>query len=502
MITRPLPRPSILSSIFSMRSRRSSSKTEESVEEDDRKRAGFQGDTISSRRKKSRGSNSGNGGNTGDEGKMSGGVIGAYGSGIDKSSERSEEVFPGEAGEARKSKRLSLAFLSMYNDYGKLGSSLERCKMVGREQAKQELFEIVKAFHACKQEDGQSVSSYLLKMKSYLDTLECLGYAMPKELGHEEDTSAMLKLYEKGIPKKAETPAVLAIQEGKIQKDKKKLQRAKGKDKGKNKLSYAPKTKIPLSPKRDNPAKDSICHHCKEVGHWRRNCPSYHGELKKRKNASEASTSGIITIELYAFPNNTWVYDMGCGTHICNTSQGLRKSKKLKHGALSLYMGNGMRTAVEAIGSFDLILPTGLIIVLDNCLFVPIVTRGVVSISCLVKNGYIHTFTNYGIFVSKDNVFYFNVILRDGSYEIDMHNIYPNVSSSYNVSNKKAKHGLDSYYLWHCRLGHINKKRMDMLQRDGLLQPTHDESHEKFKSCISEKMARKHFPLWKELRIC
>nr|GEX92729.1 hypothetical protein [Tanacetum cinerariifolium] len=37
--------------------------------------------------------------------------------------------------------------------------------------------------------------------------------------------------------------------------------RGKVKAKGKNKLAYAPKTKIPLPPKRDNPAKDSICHH-------------------------------------------------------------------------------------------------------------------------------------------------------------------------------------------------------------------------------------------------
>ncbi|GJZ14041.1 zinc finger, CCHC-type containing protein [Tanacetum coccineum] len=35
---------------------------------------------------------------------------------------------------------------------------------------------------------------------------------------------------------------------------------------------------------------------------------------------------------------------------------------------------------------------------------------------------------------------------------------------------------------------------MDMLQRDGLLQPTHDESHKQCKSCISGKMARKPFP--------
>ncbi|GJW27123.1 retrotransposon protein, putative, ty1-copia subclass [Tanacetum coccineum] len=35
---------------------------------------------------------------------------------------------------------------------------------------------------------------------------------------------------------------------------------------------------------------------------------------------------------------------------------------------------------------------------------------------------------------------------------------------------------------------------MDMLQRDKLLQPTHDESHEKCKSCIFGKMAWKPFP--------
>ncbi|GJT88238.1 hypothetical protein Tco_1069955 [Tanacetum coccineum] len=145
------------------------------------------------------------------------------------------------------------------------------------EQAKYELFETVKAFHSCKHEEGQSVSSYLLKMKSYLDTLERLGYAMPKVLGVSlilnslnkdydqfvqkynmhiigkmlAELHAMLKLHEKGIPKKVKTPTMLAIQEGRIQKDKKKkLQGAKGKGKGKNNLAYDPKPKIlPLSKK-------------------------------------------------------------------------------------------------------------------------------------------------------------------------------------------------------------------------------------------------------------
>ncbi|GJW58879.1 zinc finger, CCHC-type containing protein, partial [Tanacetum coccineum] len=199
------------------------------------------------------------------------------------------------------------------------------------EEDKQELFETVKAFHACKQEEGQSVSSYLLKMKSYLDTLERLGYAMQNELGvslilnslnkdydqfvqnynmHSmgktiAELHAMLNLCEKGIPKKAETPIMLAVREGKIQKYKRKPRGAKGKDKGKNKLAYASKPKISPPPKRDNPTKDSVCHHYKEVGHWKRNCPSNQVELKKRKEASMDSTSGIFTIELYAFPYKT-----------------------------------------------------------------------------------------------------------------------------------------------------------------------------------------------------
>ncbi|GKF54324.1 hypothetical protein Tco_0161234 [Tanacetum coccineum] len=72
----------------------------------------------------------------------------------------------------------------------------------------------------------------------------------------------------------------------------------------------------------------------KEEGHWKRNCPVYLAELMKKKKS--------------------------------NTKQGLGGAKKLKRGSLYLYVGNGVSAEVEAIGSFDLVLPNGLIIVLDN----------------------------------------------------------------------------------------------------------------------------------------
>ncbi|GJX16751.1 putative reverse transcriptase domain-containing protein [Tanacetum coccineum] len=122
-----------------------------------------------------------------------------------------------------------------------------------------------------------------------------------------------------------------------------------------------------------------------------------HDELKKNK-ASTSGTSSIFTIELFLFPkSNSWIYDTGYGTRICNTIQGLKGYRKLIQRILDMYVGNGNSATVEAIGSFDLILPSGMILVLDNY--------------------------NGAILVSKDNVFYFNAIPRDGIFEIDMHNL-------------------------------------------------------------------------------
>ncbi|GKA75073.1 retrotransposon protein, putative, ty1-copia subclass [Tanacetum coccineum] len=96
--------------------------------------------------------------------------------------------------------------------------------------------------------------------------------------------------------------------------------------------------------------------------------------------------------------------------------------------------------------------------------------------------------------VSKYDVLYFNAIPRDGIYEIDMHNLVPNVNSIYTVSNKRAKHNLDSTYLWYCHLAHISKKHIENMQQEGLLKSTDDESIDQCVSCLLGKMTRKPFP--------
>nr|GFB27647.1 hypothetical protein [Tanacetum cinerariifolium] len=98
-------------------------------------------------------------------------------------------------------------------------------------------------FHSCKQEEGQSASSYVLKMKGYIDNLERLGHHVTLGLGvsliliglrKEYDSfvqtynmhsmgktvnelHAMLKLHEQTLTvPKSNAPALHAIQAGKV----------------------------------------------------------------------------------------------------------------------------------------------------------------------------------------------------------------------------------------------------------------------------------------------
>nr|GEV88232.1 reverse transcriptase domain-containing protein [Tanacetum cinerariifolium] len=103
----------------------------------------------------------------------------------------------------------------------------------------------------------------------------------------------MLNLHEQTLPKN-NAPVLHAIRAGKVQKvykHKKPQPQMAARDKiigrGK-KLAYAPKPKIPPPPKREDPAKDSICH---EYG---------------------AGGSSIFVIKLNTILNRSWIYDTGC----------------------------------------------------------------------------------------------------------------------------------------------------------------------------------------------
>nr|GEV45612.1 retrovirus-related Pol polyprotein from transposon TNT 1-94 [Tanacetum cinerariifolium] len=69
------------------------------------------------------------------------------------------------------------------------------------------------------------------------------------------------------------------------------------------------------------------------------------------------------------------------------TNVGLRRSRKLKPRALSLYVGDGHHVTVEAIGNYHLCFPSGLVLILHNCYYASSITREIISVSRLDKDG-------------------------------------------------------------------------------------------------------------------
>nr|GEV19288.1 zinc finger, CCHC-type [Tanacetum cinerariifolium] len=94
---------------------------------------------------------------------------------------------------------------------------------------------------------------------------------------------------------------------------------------------------------------------------------------------------------------------------------GFKEERKLSYGEQYLQVCNGAQAAVEAIRVFDLVLPSGLVMKLNNCYYTPSIVRGVVSLSCLLDLGFNHTITSTGISVSLNGLFYFSAVSVNGT---------------------------------------------------------------------------------------
>ena len=217
----------------------------------------------------------------------------------------------------------------------------------------------------------------------------------------------MLKTAESNFPPKKSS--VLLIGEGSNPK-KRKRNPSKKKKVGE---------KTPVPPKAEDPKSKVVCFHCNKVGHWKSNCKVYLAELKKKKGSeTAASDSGMFMIEVNMSLNqiSTWVLDTACGSHICNLLQGLSRSRTLEEEEVILLMGNGARVAAEYVKSFHLHMPTGKTIVLNNCYFVPLIVRNIISIPMLDLAGFSFIIENNECSILRDNILYGRGTLNNGLY--------------------------------------------------------------------------------------
>nr|AAV85747.1 Integrase core domain, putative [Oryza sativa Japonica Group]AAX92956.1 retrotransposon protein, putative, Ty1-copia sub-class [Oryza sativa Japonica Group]ABA92827.2 retrotransposon protein, putative, Ty1-copia subclass [Oryza sativa Japonica Group] len=353
------------------------------------------------------------------------------------------------------------------------------------DQARAKRFNTSKSLFACRLAEGNPVSPHVIKMIGYNETLEKLGFPLSQELATDLILQSLPPSFEPFILNfnmnnmnrtLTKLPGMLKTAEESIKKNS-------------NHVMVMHKRKP--NNKKSGPAKDAECFFCKEAGHWKRNCKKYLEQLKQKQQDGKSSTSGINVIEINLATSSTdsWVFDTGSVAHICKSLQGLKRSRSLARGEVDIRVGNGARVAAVAVGTMPLSLPSRLVLELNNYYCIPALCKNVISASCLQAEGYGFRSVDNDCSVYYNDIFYFHAPMMSGLYIVNL-----NGYSVYNINAKRQRpNDLNPTFIWHCRLGHINEKRMEKIHRDGLLHSFDFESFETCESCLLGKMTKAPF---------
>ncbi|KAK4420098.1 Retrovirus-related Pol polyprotein from transposon TNT 1-94 [Sesamum alatum] len=263
-----------------------------------------------------------------------------------------------------------------------------------------------KAFFGTKMTEGSSVQEHGVKILTLVEKLEDLKAGLDNETQRPKSPRLPYCFEVLQLPKRKARVADVGKRRKKGQTVKaatntKSVPIAKeGKGKGKGKVVS----------KQQSRACD-ICINCHEKGHWKRECPKL-------------------------FSNQ----DTGCGAHICNDLQVLKRSRKLGSGDMILKLGNGKAISAEAVGSATLVVSDRISIELEQVYYVPSMIKNIISI--------------------------------------------PLLDNSDNNGNAR---------LWHARLGHISQDRMKRLVDSKNLEVGDLSELPTCESCLRGKMTKKPF---------
>ena len=155
----------------------------------------------------------------------------------------------------------------------------------------------------------------------------------------------------------------------------------------------------------------------------------------------------------------SWVLDTRSPIHICNSLQDLQVTRRFGEGERFLIIGDGRSVSVLALRIIKLVFKSHYI-VLDEYHYYPSFLLNVISVGLLVKS-------NYEISIKKNfyDIILHGIIILCGQLNNGIY-IVSRPDIMY-ISNKHPRiDDVTDTYLWYCRLGHINKNRINRLTKE------------------------------------
>ena len=267
-------------------------------------------------------------------------------------------------------------------------------------------------------------------------------------------------------------------------------------------------------------SKGPRCHHCKKLGHIKRNCrflnqnyqPSNQGRfntIKYKANNAETrpmNSDGIEKESMYhALPagnitenSNAWIVDSGASCHMCHNKGMFTNFTNLKK-EIEVALGDGRLMKATGIGVILLKMRingnTTEICKLSDVLYVPDLTINLLSVSKVVNAGNVTLFTETGCKIINRNQ---QVIAR--AYKVGNLYYINYVEDTYIVSVSGSQ---DKKNLWHLRYGHLGQQNLKKLAIGKMVLGFDfniDGSIDFCDSCVYGKHHRMQFPKKSENR--
>ena len=102
-------------------------------------------------------------------------------------------------------------------------------------------------------------------------------------------------------------------------------------------------------------------------------------------------------------------------------------------GEVDLRVGNGAKVAALAVVTYVFTLPSDLIIQLEKKYYVPVISRNIISVSCLDNFDFSFIIKNNCCSIYLNDIFYATAQMNNGLYVLDLE------MPIYNINNKAWK---------------------------------------------------------------
>ena len=349
--------------------------------------------------------------------------------------------------------------------------------------------------------DGESVQEHIRKLTELFEELAVIGDPMKEEdqvvhlLASLPDSFNVLVT---ALESNADVPKMEVVTERLLHEERKQQ----------DKRSSSPSKALSVSRQKKGPR----CFHCGKPGHFRRDCRQLKAENEKSKlhkgnksGKNQASIgqhsrceSDVLVVEqaLQAGAAENWIVDSGATCHMCHDKklfselQLLEKPTEVTLGDGHTLKGIGHGTVTVTMNQHDGSTSECRLL---NVLYVPSLSYNLLSVSKAAENGKTTEFDKEGCKLLSPSGRIIARAHRLGSlYYLDCR-----VINRANVSQNKS----DQIVLWHRRFGHLSKRGLQTLAREGMVHGLNSSLSDELdfcESCVNGKLKRASF----EVRSC